>query len=250
MSKKKVLLLVEGDKKEQRLLNKLFQIYDAETSVEIVSYSTNIYALYNPLFKDAEEEQIDLFMLLRSREKNKARKKIFDEHFNEVILIFDFDPQDSQYSNEKLDRLMRYFNNSTTHGRLFINYPMVESLFHISSWNESQDVFNNHYIEKGNLLSYKSIVDKESCRYTDFKKFTRQQFDVLMKLNLLKVLFLLNVSPSGGLLCDAEKLYQIFQIESHALKEQEIVYVLNTCILYFYEYKPSFFDFFDNQDEL
>ena len=158
-------------------------------------------------------------------------------------MIFDFDPQDSQYSTEKLDRLLRYFNNSTTNGRLFINYPMVESLFHISSWNESQDVFNNRYIKKDNLLNYKSIVDKESCRYTDFKKFTRQQFDVLIKLNLLKVLFLLNASPSRKLLCDAKKLHQIFEIESSALEKQEAIYVLNTCILYFYEYKPSLFDF-------
>ncbi len=250
MSKKKILLLVEGERREPRLLNRLFQMYDADAKIEIVSYNTNIYVLYNQLFEDGEEERKDLFMLLRSREKDKDKKKIFNEHFNEVILIFDFDPQDSQYSNDKLDRLMRYFNNSTTNGRLFINYPMIESLFHISNWNESQDIFNHRCVGKKDLPNYKSIVNKESCRYNDFRKFTREQFDILIKLNLFKMLFLLNTSLYEKLLCDAKKLYQVFALQSNALEKQEIVYVLNTCILYFYEYRPSLFDFSDNRCEL
>ena len=238
----KILVLVEGKKRESILFKKLFYTYNPAVNKEIISYTTNIYELYGKLFKDNEEDSRSLLMLLRSREKDENKKKIFDEHYNEVILIFDFDPQDSLYSAEKLDRLMRYFNNSTENGRLYINYPMVESLFHLSKWDESQEIFNNRYIGKNDLTNYKEIVGAETCN-NHFRKFTRIQFDILIKLNLFKVLFLLNTPPSEKILCSSKKLYHIFEIESNALEKQEVIYVLNTCILYFYEYKPSLFDF-------
>ena len=241
----KILVIVEGKSKEPLLFKKLFHVYDPSANIRIISYETNIYELYRQLFKDNEEDSRSLLMLLRSREKDEDKKKIFDEHYNEVILIFDFDPQDNLYSAEKLNKLMQYFNNSTENGRLYINYPMVESLFHLSKWDESQEIFNQRYICKNNLLRYKSIVGEESCNKY-FRKFTREQYDILIKFNLFKVLFLLNTPLSEKSLCDYKKLYKVFEIETQALEKDEIVYVLNTCILYFYEYKSSMFNFFNN----
>ncbi len=137
---------------------------------------------------------------------------------------------------------MIYFNDATNtrRGRLYINYPMVESFFHIKNWNENQEDFNNRHATKYELWhkKYKKRVKAESC-CTDIQQFDKDKFNKIIDLNLTKASFLLNQPQLVPLECNADMLRRVSEVECRAWEEKEIVYVLNTCVLYMYENYPK-----------
>lgn len=241
---KQTLILVEGKRKDSALMERLFEVYFPNTEKNIVAYETNIYALYGQLISEYSDGFSDLLMHLRSREPDEERKKIFDKRYSEILLVFDFDPQDRYYESTKLQNMMAYFNEATNRlrGRLYINYPMVESFCHIGSWNESRETFNARFVEKAELENkqYKSRVNTESC-CTDIRKFNKEEFNAVIDLNLAKVSHLLGNPSSSAFECDANILRRILEVECNAWEEKSIVYVLNTCVLYIYEHYPKKF---------
>lgn len=96
-----ILVLVEGAKTDLRLLDHLLHIYGIDNNHEVISYNTNIYVLYKQMFAGGDPDSIDLLQLLKARETDLEKKKIFDVHYSDIILIFDFEPQDPQFSSEK-----------------------------------------------------------------------------------------------------------------------------------------------------
>ena len=49
-AKSKILVIVEGQKTDYKLMEHLLDVYGISASHEIVSYNTNIYTLYNEMF--------------------------------------------------------------------------------------------------------------------------------------------------------------------------------------------------------
>lgn len=237
---KKILVLVEGEKKDVKLMDRLYAVYLADVGKEIVSYKTNIYELYGQLFRDHDEDDIDLLQLLKSREPDENKKRIFDIRYTEIFLIFDFDAQDGLYDASKLSRLMKYFSDSTVNGRLYLNYPMVESFCHIRSWDEDYGAYNLRCVQKSMLKNggYKQIVQNESC-CADIRKYGRAEFDKIIDLNLAKISYLLYGDIRNPYKCDSSILCEVLELECQKWEEKESVDVLNTCILYFYEYYPE-----------
>lgn len=125
----KILLLVEGAKTDVKLMKHLLEVYGINKNHEIVSYNTNIYTLYKEMFEDNPPESVDLLQLLKSKENDIEKKKIFDVNYSDILLIFDLDPQDNMFTPEKIRRMKSYFKESSDMGKLYINYPMVEAFF-------------------------------------------------------------------------------------------------------------------------
>ena len=46
----KILILVEGEKTDVKLMNHLLQVYGISADHVVVSYNTNIYTLYKTMF--------------------------------------------------------------------------------------------------------------------------------------------------------------------------------------------------------
>ncbi len=69
----KILILVEGEKTDVKLMNHLLQVYGISEDHVIVSYNTNIYTLYKAMFLDNDPETIDLLQLLKSKEKDPQK---------------------------------------------------------------------------------------------------------------------------------------------------------------------------------
>lgn len=63
--KKKILILVEGAKTDVSVMKKLFCIYDIDAKYKIVSYCTNIYTLYQEMFRD-DIDEMDILQVLKS----------------------------------------------------------------------------------------------------------------------------------------------------------------------------------------
>ena len=81
MNKKtpKILMIVEGAKTDVRLMTHLLEVYGIIQNHEIVSYNTNIYTLYREMFADGDPYSMDILHILKARENDKNKKKIFDE---------------------------------------------------------------------------------------------------------------------------------------------------------------------------
>lgn len=86
MSRKtpKILILVEGAKTDVKLMKHLLDVYGISEHHQIVSYNTNIYTLYKEMFADNDPDSMDLLQVLKSREHDMEKKKLFDEDYSDI----------------------------------------------------------------------------------------------------------------------------------------------------------------------
>ena len=152
MAKDTNILIVTEGKKDYRLMARLQELYFPSLA-HLYCYQTNIYNLYKWLVNVNGDDFCgdNLLLTLRAYERDCHRStdpqvwEILNKEYTEysdILLIFDFDPQDPCYDPRKLDKLMKAFNDSTGNGKLYLNYPMVESFFHL---NISNEIKNKEY---------------------------------------------------------------------------------------------------------
>ena len=243
---KKILAIVEGEKKEPEILRRVFDISGLKQR-EIVPYKTNIYDLYDRLYREYRNaiDEIDIQEFLREIHPEPEMQSKLDEHFTDILLIFDFDPQDDRYSADKLLRLLEIFKESTQMGRLYINYPMVESFYHFCSLEDNsflQAMFNLKEISSGSI--YKEKVNKLTCIH-QLRDVSKKELAPMIRLILKKVnLICARKCKSAEL---ADDLMDVAECQISRLKANQEMYVLNTCILYVYEYNPSMLDWLDRK---
>jgi len=238
--KKKILVLVEGEKRDVEVMETLFKMYEEiDAKYEIVSYRTNIYVLYGELFSETVEPvDLDLLQVLKTREHDPNKRRLFDDKYTDILLIFDLDPQDNLFGEDKIRKLQEYFCESSDMGKLYINYPMVEAFYHLSAIPDPNYKKRTVLIDELRNKSYKLRVSRES-KNPDYRKFisTRQECNVVILQNINKALSLLDISHEDTL---TEKWMAIdfknlLEKQLAHLKEGYI-HVLCTCTMYIYDY--------------
>ena len=235
----KILILVEGAKTDVKLMKHLLDIYGISRNHEVVSYNTNIYTLYKEMFADNDPRSIDLLQLLKSKENNVQKKKIFDENYSDILLIFDLDPQDNEFSASKILEMQSYFTESSDMGKLYINYPMVEAFYHLKSIPDNE--YNERVVDMHELLnhSYKTRVNHEN-RNHDYTKFAinRKECNIIIKQNLSKGTIVSKNKTDdsvANMLC-------ILNVQLQELVERKRLYVLCTCVYYIADYNSKLID--------
>ena len=234
-NKAKILMLVEGAKTDVNLMQHLLKVYNISEKHEIVPYKTNIYVLYNLIFKDEDTEALDLLQVLKESEKDNEKKKIFEERYSDILLVFDLDPQDALYSKEKIFKMLDYFSESSENGKLYLNYPMVEAFYHMSSIPDNNF---NHYIATMSELKnkeYKRRVQMEN-RDHDYRKFaqTKDECDWIIIQNYKKAELI-----TGEKCSIIPESTDIFNVQASKITNEECVYVLCTCVFYIMEYNSD-----------
>lgn len=241
MGKSKILLLVEGEKVEEELFQHFYNLYGIE-NVEIVAYKTHVYAFYNRLKNDYADNEgnidfefIDLPLFLNDYLKLGGEDLLNESDFRDIILIFDFDPHDSQFDQNKLNILLESFSDSTGRGKLYLNYPMIESFKHVSSledhlFNESSVPIEILKERRRGTSAYKALVDSSSFidRIGDIDKSIANG---LMKLHNDKLNYLLESKNYE----DGNK-YKLFcSVQCEKLINENLIWVLNTSLLHMLE---------------
>ena len=234
----KILVIVEGEKTDVKLMRKLFDIYGISENHQIVSYNTNIYRLYQEMFKDGDPESIDLLQLLKEKESDEQRKQIFDERYSDILLIFDLDPQDPLYNREKISEMLEYFNESSDMGKLYINYPMIEAFYHMKDIPD--DDYHSYAVSMDELKekNYKKRVNLEN-RNHDYTKFAinRAECNIVIKQNIEKANMLIGKQSDRDAHNDDLKVLSRQLIE---LERNKRIYILCTCAFYIADYNPMF----------
>lgn len=133
-----ILFVFEGkdDKTYFESIKRLF--FPAKSDTFVCTYNSNIYSLYTKLkAHDALKEmlEVDTVSVLKDillEKGDETLKDIREDEVSEIYLFFDYDFQEDsrtlEENNSRLSELLDYFTNETGRGKLYINYPMVESL--------------------------------------------------------------------------------------------------------------------------
>lgn len=181
------------------------------------------------MFADGDPDNMDILQILKSRESDRDKKKIFDEVYSDILLIFDLDPQAPDYSAEKINEMQQYFTESSDMGKLYLNYHMEE----IPDSNYPDRTATLEELKKG---EYKTRVNKEN-RNHDYTKFAvdRGECNIVIRQNIDKG-FLLTQEDSTIQLPDLNKIL-FKQVDS--LNTELKIWVLCTCAYYIADYNPK-----------
>lgn len=239
--KSKILVLVEGKKTDYQLMERLLQIYGIGDSHEIVSYNTNIYVLYNEMFRNGDPASLDILQTLKEHERDPDKKKLFDRRYSDILLIFDLDPQDPAYSADKILEMASFFVESSDMGKLYLNYPMVEAFYHMKSIPDEE--YNDYTASLEELRShkYKERVTRENRNHS-YVKFavTKEECSTVIGQNIDKAWIISEAERlADGISQIVPDSADILKAQLKNLEEHQLVSVLCTCVFYIVDYNPA-----------
>lgn len=245
MVAKKVLFITEGPVDELHLFKSICSDLNIiKDDRNFYSYKTDLHRFVRLLLPDNETQldDIDLLLTLRSQESDTKQKRILSQTYTDVYIIFDLDPQAPNTDFEKVRKLIDFYRDSSNQGRLYINYPMMQSYKHLKSLPDPE--FELRYINKEDMPYYKRIVNQEALdelisthNYNHIQLYDMAYHHLCKREKIL-----------GRKFCIPENYYyateddlNIFNIQLKELKENGRCYVLNTSILIYLEYRPEDF---------
>lgn len=156
-----ILFVFEGVEREPRIFKTLERLFFGDGERLVYSFGNNIYELYRQL--KAFDGDGDIVSILR---ENNAQlpSGVKSSDFSEIYLFFDYDFQNTNLSlaemNERLQEVLVLFADETDNGKLYVSYPMVESLCY------TKQLPDEHFVEYSILRS--------DCMERSFKDLARE----------------------------------------------------------------------------
>lgn len=179
------LFVFEGERTEKQITNNLKQYFINENTIIQCVYCSDIYRLHKQISID---EDLDTFILLKEISQNSNILSGFKRtDFAEIYLFFDYDGHATLADDKKLKEVLTFFNDETAAGKMYISYPMVEAIKHISD----SIVFRDLTVNAKQNIGYKEIVNNESKNI--FKQITQYSKEIwiqLIELHLKKLNFI------------------------------------------------------------
>jgi hypothetical protein len=102
---------------------------------------------------------VSVFKEILTEKGDNTLKDIREDEVSEIYLFFDYDFQEKsrtlEENNKRLSEMLEYFTDETDNGKLYINYPMVESLRY------TKELPDNDY--------WHYTVSRQKCQEDNFK---------------------------------------------------------------------------------
>ena len=162
------LLVVEGKHAKDELLWLIFKCFP-EMNIDIDDvwiYGTNIYKLYEDIVKeygnDWAKDEMDVDLPFVISKKEHPETIYYRNDFTNIILVFDYERHDPAFSEEKILEMQHCFEDSTDMGKLYLNYPMIESYLHLKSIPDEEYMTRKILVSLQPGDKYKSLVKSES----------------------------------------------------------------------------------------
>lgn len=164
----RTLLIVEGNHEKNKLFWLLFKCFgEIEINFDdIWIYGTNIYKLYDDIVAEygedwaANEDDVDLPYVI-SKKQNKP--VCYKDDFTNIIIVFDYERHDPYFSENKIMDMQRCFIDVADMGKLYINYPMIESYQHLKSLPDADYAERKIPVSLQPGDKYKLLVQNETC---------------------------------------------------------------------------------------
>lgn len=183
----KILFVFEGERTEKLIINSLTKFFVNENTTVQFAFCADIYQLYNKLYND---DDLDTFSILKKRPQNGSILDGYSRNdFAEIYLFFDYDGHATNANDDTIKSMLGFFNEETEFGKLYMSYPMVESIKHIP--NEID--FMNLKVEAKVNIKYKKQVDNEADnRLKNFGSYSKMNWIYVIESHLKKMNFVVN----------------------------------------------------------
>lgn len=261
-----ILFVLEGDKAESKIYDTIKSLYFANQNEDIVYiFKSSIYDLYDKVRKYSDFDNIteaaDVVSILRSIHPDSALKDIDESsQIDQIFLFFDYDFQHvfrllkrhpnenletlTNEDNQKIAEMLNFFDNETEMGKLYINYPMVESLKYTkkmpdpnySTYQVSLDECHGkfkcmaeHFTDYHGL--YGIYIEKKS----DINE-VRNNWELLKLQNVKKANYLCSGKEEFPKVKDLINQVQIFSAQINKYNSDSTIGILNSFPLFIYEY--------------
>lgn len=242
---KRTLFIVEGHNDEpdyiEQLIKKCFP--NRFSDREFYVFNTNIHQLTSLVIRNGiVDEDIDLLLALKSREKDLSMREILSKSYNDVYIVFDFDPQDPRADFESVYVMLKYFIDSADMGRLFINYPMMQSYKHFVSLPDI--TFFDSVVSYEDVLHYKELVSKECLN--ELTQIHRYEYETFLSITVHHLLKAQRILPNVGREMSVENYFTIdyallYAIQVEKWEASKKCFILNTSTFILIDYKPEAF---------
>lgn len=162
------LLIVEGNHEKNELFWLIFKCFP-EIDIDMNNvwiYGTNIYLLYEDIVKEygvdwaVEEMDIDLPFVISK--KQTPENLCYKDEFINIILVFDYERHDTKFSERKILDMQNSFSDAADMGKLYINYPMIESYQHLRTIPDTDFAERKITVSLQPGNKYKELVGRES----------------------------------------------------------------------------------------
>ena len=258
-SKKKILLIVEGGT-EKDFFERLFKVFGL--SFELVVVASDLYSLYSKM------EQYDLACdvkdVLAELVTSGTVKEVLKSKFAYTYLVFDSDLQNKTPAQRgtdipiepsaeddllKVKKMAEYFTNETdpSIGRLYINYPMMESFRYCDSFNDT--AFLTEFIPISMMKGFKKAASKKKLAGHYIAEYTKTNFKNLIRSNVKKLNTVSKTAfegmPSYEIYQVVSKGASIAEKQSEMVRSKRMLSVINTSLfllLDHYGNKNAFYD--------
>ena len=253
MKRDKIAFIVEGTKTEPELISKsLNNVYFAKNQIDLIILPTGMN-IYN-LFLLMKDDDLDIITLIKEQAQKLQSKKVkkFNQSldlsslqqsdFSSVYLFFDYDAhQDNLPRN--IDRhtvikeMLMTFNNETENGKLYISYPMVEA---IKDFEEINSFPQRNFLLIEDGIRYKNLLSASSS-HLDFKNYTKQLWDDLITIYIIKIHYIFNMEIDNNYLLESTKKASTLSIYMNVLKKYDIPF---SCIPILSAFPEFILDYF------
>ena len=268
-----ILLVFEGKTREPRIYKTVRELFFKDVVLDdiFVSYCSNIYSLYQQM------KSLDVFgggnsdvvrLLKQEMEKHPEIPNVLErfensDAFSEIYLFFDYDikrqdkknAESVETQNAHIKEMLAFFNDETGNGKLYINYPMVESIRYFKNPLPDEDFYTyttDLFIGK----KFKQAADNDSFyKNLDFIAFRinkktfelkrttennlqtiKKNWDMLKDVSVKKAHYIcadINSAPPAK---TAITQTSIFEGQINKYVAEQKISILNAFPLFLYEY--------------
>jgi hypothetical protein len=241
-----ILFIFEGEKYEPPLYEGIKSLFFPRSKDQVLcSFCSSIYTFYKRLKNDFEGFADVVDVLKLEKEKIDPENEIFkykNSDFESIYLFFDYDFYRGDLDNKNLQitELLEYFNEETENGKLFISYPMIESIQYTKELPDEQ--FHNYTVlrENSNGDNFKKTA-RQFCHYNGYAYLKdATNWKHLVKQNVFKANLLAKNNLSWPEQKDDIEQMPVFeaQLRKHIIPNNEVA-ILNAFPMFLYYYFPK-----------
>ncbi len=255
-----ILIVLEGERTETDFFNSLLQRFDLQAKLCVVG--TNLYTLYHKCkqynfdcdVKDVLKELVD-----------ESTKKLLEQKFTYTYLVFDADlhhkkPEQRGQSIPievlikqnfpQLIEMAQHFTDETdpSIGRLYINYPMMESYRYCDKFDD--DNYLSATISIAQMGNFKRLASQMNLSGIKPSEYKRTDFSNLIRMNIKRLQLIatenLNSNLPYYLYKAISEAASIASNQYASAEEKQELHVINTSLFIILDYFGNRNNFYDH----
>ena len=248
------LFIVEGNKAEYNLCQSIAVAYGINLSIYCLG--TNIYSLYKRMKEYDFNADVKKVLL----EIHPEYSELLSRKYAFTYLIFDLDPHHPKKEDDrnlreivcdnlaKAKEMVSYFTDETdpTIGKLYINYPMIESFRDCDFPFDPS--YEKRYIKIDEIIKYKQLVSSRKMAGKHLDSYSKNDFNLLTKMNIYKLSSFWKKGWNGVTYKEYELLSKsigILEAQKNMIDDNNELAILNTSLFFSIDYfgnKQGFYD--------